>query len=423
MANIKVKNPNSEVATVILAGGEGTRLQPLTQIRCKPAISFGGRYRLIDVAISNAINAKMNDIYVLTQFLAASINNYLLEAYPTHGGREAHIEILSPEDSPHGNVWYKGTADSVRQNLPYLLLNPANYFVILSGDQLYSMDLRDMLEFAKEKDADLTIATIPVAESEAKRMGVMKINRDLEITDFFEKPQEPATLREFAIAPEISERRNAKDDMSFLGSAGIYIFKRQALIDLLTQDPREDFGKHLIPTQLRKGKTSAYIFDGYWEDIGTISSYYNANLRLAENHSCLNLYDCTRPIFSQSILLPSPRIIGSSVSKSIICDGSVIHGKEITHSMIGLNSLVGEETILRGTIMMGWSPHSNRDPIKIGSGCLIQKAIIDEGVLIGDQVSLINKNNLQSYDDPWLSIREGIFVVKAGARIPDGFHF
>ncbi len=413
----------SDVVSIILAGGEGVRLKPLTQIRCKPAITFGGRYRLIDIAISNAINARIPEIYVLTQFLASTLNNYLLEAYQHNLENQTHIEVFSPEDSPHGNVWYKGTADSVRQNLSYFMLHTAEYYVILSGDQLYCMDLGDMLEFAKEKDADLTIATIPVAEAEARRMGIMKINQRLEITNFVEKPQDPVTLREFAIAPEVAEKYNAAHDMSFLGSMGIYIFKRQALIDLLSEDPRDDFGKHLIPTQLQKGKTFAYIFDGYWEDIGTISSYYEANLRLAENRFCLDLYDRTRPIFTQSIHLPSPRILGSTVSNSIICDGSVIQAKEISHCMIGLNSLVGDQTVMKDSILMGWSPHSNRDPITIGSGCLIQKAIIDEGVSIGNHVSLTNKHHLVSYDDPWLSVRDSIIVVKAGARIPDNFHF
>lgn len=415
--------PAKNVATIVLAGGEGTRLKPLTQIRCKPAVTFGGRYRIIDVAISNAINSGFHDIYVLSQFLASTLNNYLLETFPTHSEGYAHVEVLSPEDSPHGNVWYKGTADAVRQNLAYLLKNPAEYFVILSGDQLYSMDLKDMLEFAIEKDAELTIATIPVNEQEATRMGVMKIDNQFEITDFFEKPQDQETIQKFAIAPEIAKKHDALDDLSFLGSMGIYIFKRQALIDLLTEDPREDFGKHLIPTQMNKGKTFAYIFDGYWEDIGTISSYYNANLSLVQNRLCLDLYNKERPIFTQNVTLPSSRITDTSVSESIICDGCVVKADEISRCMIGLNTEIGENTVLRDSILVGWFPHSNREPIHIGSNCRIEKAIIDEGTVIGNNVELVNKKNLESYDDPWLSVREGILVVKAGAQIPNNFVF
>ena len=414
---------NNKVATIILAGGEGTRLQPLTEIRCKPAVTFGGRYRIIDVAVSNAINSGFTDIFVLSQFLASTLNNYLLETYPSHNEGYAHLEVLSPEDSPHGNVWYKGTADSVRQNLPHLLRHPAEYFVILSGDQLYSMDLSDMLEFAKEKDADLTIATIPVGEDEAQRMGVMKIDSEFEITDFYEKPQDPETIRKFAIAPEIAEKHDALDDLSFLGSMGIYIFKREALIKLLTEDTRDDFGKHLIPSQMAKGKTFAYIFDGYWEDIGTIGSYFEANLRLVKNTLCLDLYNKNRPIFTQNITLPSPRISNTTVSESIICDGSVVRADEISRCMIGLNSHIGEKSILRDSILVGWFPHSNREPIQIGTGCTIERAIIDEGVHIGDNVKLVNKEKHKSYDDPWLSVRDGILIVKAGARIPNNFRF
>lgn len=413
----------SEVAAIILAGGEGTRLQPLTQIRCKPAMTFGGKYRIIDVAISNAIHSDITDIYVISQFLASTLNNYLLETYPSHSDSRAHVEVLSPEDSPYGNVWYQGTADCVRKNLAHLLQHPAEYFVILSGDQLYSMDLSEMLDFAKEKDADLTIATLPVAEQEAKRMGVMKINTNFEIVDFFEKPNEPEELEKFAIAPEVARKHDALDDLSFLGSMGIYIFKRQALINLLREDLREDFGKHLIPTQMSKGKTFAYIFDGYWEDIGTISSYFDANLRLAKNNLCLDLYDQMRPIFTQSITLPSPRISGAKIADSIICDGSIVNGDVISHCMIGMNSKIGKNSQLNESILIGWFPHSNREPITIGANCNLSRTIIDEGVTIGDNVSLANHQGLTSYDDPWFSVRDGIIVVKAGTRIPNNFVF
>lgn len=423
MTNRHSAKPKNSVATIILAGGEGTRLQPLTQIRCKPAVTFGGRYRIIDVAVSNAINSGFKDIYVISQFLASTLNNYLLETYPSKSDGHAHVEVLSPEDSPHGNVWYKGTADCVRQNLAHLLQNPAEYFVILSGDQLYSMDLADMLEFAIEKDADLTIATIPVGESEAKRMGVMHIDKEFEIIDFFEKPQDPEIIQKFAIAPDIAKKHDALDDLSFLGSMGIYIFKRQTLVDLMTEDLREDFGKHLIPTQMEKGKTFAYIFDGYWEDIGTIGSYYQANLGLVIGESCLNLYDDERPIFTQNVSLPSSRIKDTTVSQSIICDGCDVKADEISRSMIGLNSEIGENSVIRDSILVGWFPHSNREPIKIGSNCKIEKAIIDEGSVIGDNVELTNRRNLKSYDDPWLSVKDGIMIVKAGAHIPNNFVF
>lgn len=412
---------NKEVATILLAGGEGKRLQPLTNVRCKPAMSFAGRYRIVDVAMSNAIHSGFTDIYVLTQFLATSLNNYLIETYSKDAFSKVNLQLLSPEETPTSKVWYKGTADAVRQNIKTLMNHPAEYFVILSGDQLYSMDLNEMLQFAKKTDADLVIATIPVEEEEAKRMGVMKINSDFEIIDFFEKPQNKKTIMKFAIAPDIAKKHDALHDLSFLGSMGIYIFKRSALINLLYNDPREDFGKHLIPTQMKKGKTFAYIFSGYWEDIGTIKSYYTANLKLTQKNQGLDLYNEAHPILSKKVNLPSAKITGNLISNTIICDGSIIEAKEVSNSMLGMKTFVGEGTTIKDSVVVGWSPYSNRSPIRIGKNCMITKAIIDEGSQIGDNVHLTNTQNLQEFDDDLIAIRDGIIIIKANSHIPDNY--
>jgi glucose-1-phosphate adenylyltransferase len=414
---------SSEVATIILAGGEGTRLKPLTEIRCKPAVTFGGRYRIIDVAISNAINAGFNDIYVLSQFLAASLTGYLLDTYTTDALFGAHLEVLTPEQSSdHKKMWYEGTADAVRKNLSKLLDHPANYFIILSGDQLYSMDLSHMVEMAKKNDADLMIATIPVHESEAKRMGVMKVGNNLEITDFFEKPKEVETLLKFALSPEISLREGGINNLTFLGSMGIYVFKREALIRLLQEDCRADFGKHLIPLQVKKGKSFAYVFDGYWEDIGTIASYYQANICLTENsHACLDLYNEIKPIYTQSISLPAARLTNTTVLDSIICEGSVISAASISQSMIGLKTFIDEETIVQNSILMGSPPRSTKPNIHIGKNCNLNKVIVDEGAYLEDNITLTNKKNMQFFDSKEIAISDGIIIVKAGARIPKGF--
>ncbi len=409
-----------EVATLILAGGEGARLQPLTTTRCKPAISFAGRYRLIDIAMSNAINSGFTEIYVLSQFLASSLTHYLMETYSPHI-HGLHLEILVPEQAGIQKIWYEGTADAVRKNLHRFRDHPAEYFIILSGDQLYSMDLKEMLDFAKQKDADLTIATIPVAEKEATRMGVMRIDPSFRIFDFAEKPSDRSTLIQYAIAPDIATKHNALDDLSFLGSMGIYIFKRKALFDLLQENPQSDFGKHLIPSQIEKGKTYAYIFSGYWEDVGTISSYYNASLNLTKNQLCLDLYNEKRPIYTQSILLPSPRISNTRVQNSILCEGSIINAESITHSMIGMKTFVEEGTVIKDSILMGWHPFSNYAPTHIGKHCSIEKAIIDEGAILGDHVTLTNTKNLTSFESDAISIRDGIIVVKAGAALPSHF--
>ena len=411
MTHKRIKS--GDVASIILAGGEGTRLKPLTEIRCKPAVTFGGRYRIIDVAISNSLNAGFKDIYVLSQFLAASLNNYLLDTYSSDGFFGAHLEVLTPEqNSDNKKMWYEGTADAVRKNLHHILEHPAKYFVILSGDQLYSMDLAHMVEIAKKNDADLTIATIPIHEAEARRMGVMKVADNLEITDFYEKPNDPKSLQKFSITPELT----------FLASMGIYVFKKEALVALLTEDPRSDFGKHLIPTQLKKGKTFAYIFNGYWQDIGTISSYYHANICLTKNsHACLDLYNEIRPIYSQSITLPAARINSTNISNSIICEGSIISAKSISQSMVGLKTFIDEHSIIEDSILMGSNPRSNKPNIYVGKNCHLSKVIVDEGAHLEDNVTLTNVENLQTYESKELVISDGIIVVKAGARLPSGF--
>ena len=307
-------------------------------------------------------------------------------------------------------MWYEGTADAIRKNLNHLLEHPAKYFVILSGDQLYSMDLSHMLEVAKQTDADLTIATIPVEEPEARRMGVMKVDSTFKIKEFTEKPNDPELLTKFAM------------DNRFLGSMGIYIFKRESLIRLLQEDPREDFGKHLIPSQLKKGNVYAYVFDGYWEDIGTIASYYNANINLT-NNTGLDLYSDTRPIYTQNASLPAARLINTQVSESIICEGTIISAASIYKSMIGLKTFIDQESMIQNSVILGSSPRSNRPPTHVGKHCHLDKVILDEGSYLEDYVTLINANNLESFDSDKITVSEGIIVVKAGIRLPRGFRF
>lgn len=387
----------SNVATIILAGGEGTRLQPLTSMRCKPIVSFAGRYRIIDVALSNALNAGFQDIYILSQFLADSLSRYISASQFV-----SQIAILNAKkESP-----YLGTADAVRKNIATLCRKPYDYFIILSGDQLYSMDLSDMLAFARKKNADLTIATIPIDKKSASRMGIMKIDEENKIIDFHEKPQSVDILDRFD---------------PLLASMGIYIFKREALITLLEEDPREDFGKHLIPTELKKGKTYAYLFNGYWEDIGTIRSYYDATLNLLQNTSCLDLYNEKHPIFTQAHLLPSPKIINTRIADAIICEGSIVAAEEITRSMIGMCTHIGQGTKILDSIVIGSSNLSKQSSVVIGKGCHIEKVIIDEGAKIGNFVRLTGRETLTLPEEGPIICKEGILIVKSGAVIPDHF--
>lgn len=422
----------SKVTTLILGGGEGRRLSPLTNSRCKPAICFGGKYLLIDIPISNAINSGCQKIYVLTQFLSATLHQHIYRTYRPGTLSQAYIELLTAEQGPDNRSWFQGTADAVRQNLGYLREIPSEYFLILSGDQVYNMNFQHMLRFAKQTDADLVIAALPVSKTEAKRMGVLKLNEDRFITEFCEKPQDKALLehmrlQEFTLK-QLGETKSSSKRNQHLGSMGIYLFKRQALFDLLKQDPREDFGKHLIPTILSKGKVAAYLFNGYWEDIGTIDSFYHANIALTNPSPHFNCYDEPNPIFSYQHHLPSPKIANTVVNHAIVCEGSISQADEITNSILGPRSVVKSGSVIRNSYIMGNDfytshIHSSEGPydLEIGENCIIDGVIVDKNVSIGNNVRLTNKNKLAHYNSEHIFIRDGIIVVGKGARLPDGF--
>lgn len=436
MSDIKQSSKRAEkVASIILAGGQGTRLYPLTMTRCKPAVTFGGRYRLIDIPISNSLNSKIRNIYVISQFFATSLNEHIKNTFNLDKYQGSQINMLSPEETTEKKSWYKGTADAVRQNLENLLKTPIEYFLILSGDQLYSMDLEKMVAFAKEKDADLTIATLPVPRRDAPRLGLLKIDEDSFVTDFIEKPQDPKILQKYALHKDFIHHlgldQTHSESSLYLASMGIYIFKRSALEKLLTQFEGEDFGKHLIPAQIENiGKTAAFVYNGYWEDIGTIKSFYDANLALTQEKLGFDLYNEDNPIYAETLNLPCPRITDTHITQSIVCQGSVIRAKSITHSMIGVRSFIKEGTIVEDSIIMGnqiyldpMKPVTLKPPTyQIGKNCHIKKTIIDEHVSIGDNVSLTNPTNLQEFDgDDGVYIRDGIIVVTSGTSLPDGF--
>lgn len=419
-----------QVASVILGGGEGSRLHPLTLTRCKPAIDFGGKYRLIDIPISNSIHAGLQKIFVLTQFLSSSLHHHIFQTY-MQGGNYCPIEILTAEQKPHQKSWYAGTADAVRQNLDTLLECPVDYFLILSGDQLYHFNFHNMISFALTKDADVTIAALPINDAEAARMGVLKINAHHTIVDFIEKPQDGSLLHTFFCEPELIGLPHTTGK-SFLGSMGIYLFKRKALVELLQKDTRADFGKHLIPTLVEsKSAIAAYIYDGYWEDIGTVESFYNANIRLTEPHPPFDLHHETRPIFSSRYPLPPSRIHCQEIMHTIVCDGGMIEANSISHSILGPRTVIGLGTTISHSYIMGndYYEGSHRDHHKlplvpqIGKNCLIHKAIIDKNVSLGNGVQLLNKRKLVSYQDEHLFVRDGIIIVPRGATLPDGYTF
>ncbi|HSX27116.1 MAG TPA: sugar phosphate nucleotidyltransferase [Chlamydiales bacterium] len=421
-----------QVATVILAGGQGTRLHPLTIHHSKPAISYGGRYRLIDIPISNSINSDFRQIFVIAQYLSGELQHHISHSYHFDSFNPGSVDVLTPQIAESGEKqWFAGTADAVRKNLPTILKSPADYFLILSGDQLYNINFQLMIAFAQEQKADLTIASLPVLEKEAKRMGLLKIDGGHKVIDFVEKPQDPEILRKFILPEKFFQDCKIKPhkDPCYLGSMGIYIFKREALVDLLQKDHRHDFGHHLITTAVKSGKTSAYVFCGYWEDIGTVASYYEANLLLTTSEQGLNTYDEQNPIYTRSTYLPGPKIKCTKITQSIICEGSIIEADEVYHSVIGLRSHIKKGTIIRDSVMMG--NHFYLEPVRdgvshesgIGENCLIEKAIIDEHVLIGNNVRLINKKKLDQFEGDGIFVRDGIIIVPAGVQIPDGFEF
>lgn len=421
----------SRVAAIILSGGEGSRLFPLTLSRCKPAICFGGRYKLIDVPISNSINSGCHKMFVITQFLSASLHQHIFRAYRNDIFNGGFLELLSAEQKPSKAGWFKGTADAVRQNIEYLLELPVDYFLILSGDQLYSMDYREMVLTAKKTNADLVLAALPVKAEECGRMGILQVDRKRRITDFAEKTRDPEVLKRMEISEELKgELGHQSEKGEYLGSMGIYLFKREVLFKLLLEDLREDFGKHLLPTIVDKGKASAYIFDGYWEDIGTIESFYQANIALTSSNPPFNCHSEKNPIYTTHYNLPGPKISNALVKQSIICEGCVVEAEEIRNTILGPRTVIRKGSVITESYIMGHDYYvppieTERLPnqLQIGKNCIMTKAIVDKNVWIGDNVRLINKNGVTHYDGPNFYVRDGIIIVPRGATIPDGFIF
>jgi glucose-1-phosphate adenylyltransferase len=426
-----MRQTSIHVATVVLAGGQGTRLHPLTLHHSKPAVAYGGRYRLIDIPISNSINSDFRQIFVIAQYLSGELQHHINQTYHFDVYNPGSVDVLTPQiNEKGGKEWFAGTADAVRKNLPTLLRSPADYFLILAGDQLYNINFQHMVSFAQAKKADLTIASIPVLKKEAKRMGLLKIDEQFMVLDFVEKPQEQKILDRFELPTQFFQQSNISPpkEPSYLGSMGIYVFKRDALVQLLKLDLREDFGHHLISTAVKNEKTAAFIYSGYWEDIGTVASYYEANLMLTHSFNGLDTYDEKNPIYTRPTFLPGPKIKKTKITQSIICEGCIIDAEEISNSVIGLRSHIKQGTVIRDTVMLGNHFYlsgklEEEEDYSVGENCLIEKAIIDEHVFIGNNVKLINRDKHQHYDAGQIFVRDGIIIVTAGAKLPNGFIF
>lgn len=413
-----------QVDCLVLCGGQGSRLFPLTQTRSKPGVPFGGYYRLVDIALSNALSANCRRVFVLTQFFASSLHQHIYKAYSANAAHSGTVEILTAEQRPDQQGWYQGTADAVRKNLPSLRESSAEYFLIICGDQVYHLDFSKMVRAAKKNGADLLIASVPVDGISATRLGVLKVNDRHAIKDFYEKPKDLKILKRFVCPDRIAESIKPGSDVPlYLGSMGIYLFKREALFRLLEEDPREDFGKHLIPTQLTRGNCYSYIYDGYWEDIGTIAAFYNTNLALTRQEPAFSWYVDNPVLRSLRQELPPAKILQAQISHSLICDGAIVEADQITNSILGPRTVVYHGAVIQDSYILGNESYSGcqGQPIAIGRGCHLRGVILDHNVSLGTGVVLTNKNRLDAYDGDGIFIREGIIVVSRGTHLPDGF--
>lgn len=422
----------SKVICVVMGGGQGKRLYPLTKYRCKPAASLGGKYRLVDIPISNCLNSGYNKIYVLSQFKTASLHQHIHNTYqfdPYGGG---FIEILSPEQTEKGETWYQGTADAVRQNLHHFSAGENDLIIVLSGDQLYNMDLQEMAEQHRQRGAEVTIAAKAIPVSQVLGLGLMRIRDDLTIAEFVEKPADPAVIEGLAISDNLAAGLTAKSgEKHCLVNMGIYVFNKQTLFHALDESPEEDFGKGIIPGLVGRARLMAFIFEGYWEDIGTVRAFFEANLALTDPLPAFDLFNPGRPIFTHSRYLPPPKINRSEIKRSLVGDGSILDGAILERCIIGLRSVVREGTRLRNAVLMGNDFYETAEDqaetrreglpdLGLGRNCNIADAIIDKNARVGDNVRLSPEGKPDMQETDTYMVRDGILIVHKGAVIPSG---
>ena len=426
---IRTITHTKEILSVILGGGAGSRLYPLTASRSKPAVPIAGKYRLVDIPISNCLNNGIGRMFVLTQFNSASLNRHIKNTYHFSAFSKAFVDILAAEQTPDNPTWFQGTADAVRQGLRHIEPFESDYILILSGDQLYQMDFAEMLENHKKLGADITIATIPVTDREAPEFGILKSAEGL-ITSFIEKPKKEL-LSDWA--SETGDEMRAQG-RNYLASMGIYIFNRKLLFDLLDNQYKDatDFGKEIIPQSIDKLKVASYQYSGYWTDIGNIYSFFEANLDLTSDIPAFNLFDDERTIYTRPRMLPPAKISGTTLEKTMIAEGSIITASRIERSVIGIRSRIGLGTTLLSTYMMGNDQYETLTEIAeakakgfpmlgIGERCYIKNAILDKNVRIGNDVRINGGGHLENQDHALYTVKDGIVVLKKGSVIPDGF--
>ena len=423
---MKVKKKN--VIAIILGGGQGSRLYPLTETRSKPAVPIGGKYRLVDIPISNCMNSDIYKMFVLTQFNSASLNAHIKNTYNFSIFSHAFVDILAAEQTPDNPTWFQGTADAVRQCMPHFLNHDFDHALILSGDQLYQMDFNEMLDAHIKNEADISIATLPVNAKDAPEFGILKTNSESCIESFIEKPAKE-------LLPDWES--NVSDQMKsegkhYLASMGIYIFNRKLLIDIMSNKETKDFGKEIIPQAVGNKKILSFQYEGYWTDIGNIDSFFEANIGLTEDLPKFNLFDNENKIYTRPRLLPPSKFQNTLVDKSLISEGCILNGKEIKRSVIGIRSRVGDGTIIQNSYVMGNDHYQNIDAMNedkengkilvgIGERCFINNALIDKNCRIGNDVYINGGAHLGDFSNELYAIKDGIVVIKKGAMIPDNY--
>lgn len=414
-----------------MGGGRGTRLSPLTKLRCKPAVPLAGKYRLVDIPISNCLNSGYNNIFVLTQFNTASLHRHIQDSYKFDAFGGGFVDIMAAEQTEKSDGWYQGTADAVRQNMSHFDLNDDDLVLILSGDQLYRMDFEELVREHREHGADVTIAGTLLPKEDVTGLGLMRIKDNLEIEEFVEKPTDPKVIDGLVVGDKVTSRvKSPPEADSCLANMGIYVFSAKKLHEALSTD-ETDFGKEIIPNMLGKCALYSYIYDGYWEDIGTVKAFFDANIRLTEPVPDFDFFDAEQPIFTRARYLPAAKVNSCVMDRAIISDGCIITGATIKRCVIGIRSVIGADSELTDVVMMGADRFQSIDEIKesraagtpiigIGKGCKIEHAILDKDCCIGDNVEISPKGKEDLWENEYVMVRDGIIIVKKDAVIPSG---
>jgi len=413
-----------DVLAIILGGGQGSRLFPLTQQRSKPAVPIGGKHRLIDVPISNCVHADLRRIFVLTQFNSASLNHHVVQTYRMDPFSRGFVDIIAAEQTPESSSWFQGTADAVRRATRHFMRHEADYYLILAGDHLYRMDYGRLLDAHVDEDADITVAALPASAGDAPGMGIFRFDRDGRIIGFEEKPSPERLLENGSSTPPGNPFHNQYNPSTtpFIASMGIYVFSRAVLLDLLQKTSATDFGREIIPRALDTHRVRAYLHDGYWADVGTIESFYEANMRLTEPDAPFRFYDPRKPIYTHERFLPPSEMRACTLRESIVADGCILDDCTIEQSVIGIRTQVSRGTSIRRSVLLGADMYESdaATPLGIGRNVVLDRVIMDKNSSIGDEARLVNQAGVQHADGNGYFIRGGVIIVPKGGRVAPG---